>query len=133
LFGIHELLEGRGEKVLEDEKNAKRDYEVGSPEYATALSSAFLGMQAPLEKERETEQSLRGKSHEEIALENKFSGNVEQGQQTFQQLLGSVSGYQDFYFFPQQGQQSTSSPQSTNPQQQTNSEIIQDIRQNPQN
>jgi len=61
LFGFNEVLEGRGEKILNDVKNARRDYEVGSPEYAEALNKVFAGTQDPLNVEEETMKSLKEK------------------------------------------------------------------------
>jgi len=54
-------LEGKGEKILEDVKNAKRDYEIGSHEYEKALNGVFADVQNPLDDEEETAKSLKGK------------------------------------------------------------------------
>ena len=53
-------------------------------------------------------------------MENKFFGNADRGKEIFGQIKDRQS-------------MSSSSSQSNNPQQKTNSEIIQDIRQNPRN
>jgi hypothetical protein len=53
-------------------------------------------------------------------MENKFFGDVDRGKEIFGQIKARQSA-------------SSSSSQSNNPQQRTNSEIIQDIKQNPRN
>jgi hypothetical protein len=113
LVGIHEVLEGNSKKIMEDERNAKEDYDINSPEYAKALGEAFLDMQSPLDNEIETSQSLEGKSWKQITLENKFkNGNKELGKEAFRRIKNSISttDYQKkFYFFPQKEQQITMS------------------------
>jgi hypothetical protein len=84
LFGISETLEGHREKIKEDEKNSKKVCDINSPEYAVALCGTFVKMQVPLQNERETSQSLVGKTYRDIETENKFeSGDAERGEEAF--------------------------------------------------
>jgi hypothetical protein len=109
LFGVNEILEGRGEKIAQDVKNAQKDYKIGSPEYAKALNDVFSSTQTPIDNEIETEKSLEGKNWKQITLENKFyKGNSEQGKQAFNRISGAVSNYNDFHFFPQEVDQQIS-------------------------
>jgi len=106
LFGINELLEGRGEKVLKDAET--RETAEVSPEQMTSL---FAYTQVPAREEAKVKESLRGKTHRDINVETRFnSGNDERGEQTLQQIAASVaSGHQNFYFFPQKEQQQSTS------------------------
>jgi DNA modification methylase len=127
LFGFNEIFEGRSEKIRKEIENRKRDIEIESPEYLEKLSQMFADTQPTTHREMEIEKSLRGKTGRDIEIESKFSGSVEQGQEAFKRIADSISGsHQDFRFKEQKGQQSI-------PQWRTNSEIIQDIRQNPRN
>jgi len=130
LFGIHEIVEGRGEKILEDLKNEQANINSTSLEFMEGMQKLFTYSHSESKKVEKVEKSLEGKTYKDIEIESKFGGgNIESGGQTFQQIAGTVSSSYEagFHFFPQQGQQSNS------PQQRTNSEIIQDVRQNPRN
>ena len=110
LFGINEIMEGRSEKIFEDVKNAKREYEVGSSEYSEALNAVFTGTQNPMDKLEEEEKDLEGKDWKQITLKNKFDkGNDERGKQTFSWLAQTVSNHGNFHFFPQKQQVSINS------------------------
>lgn len=127
LFGFNEIFDGNYEKIRAEIINRKRDIEIDDPRYLERLSQMFADTQSTTHREMEIEKSLRGKTDRDIGIENKFSGNVEQGEEAFKRIAASVDGkHQDFYFKEQKGQRPT-------PQQRTNSEIIQDIRQNPRN
>jgi len=129
LFGICEIMEGRGGKIIEDLKN-RQTIDSSSPEFMEQMQKLFVYSHAESKKVEEREKSLEGKTHKDIEIGSKFgSGSSEQGEQVFQRIAGTVSTSHEggFHFFPQKGQQ------SNNPQQRTNSEIIQDIRQNPRN
>jgi len=117
-------MDGNIEKVRKDMENRKREIEIDSPKYLEQMSKLFANIQVPMYGEREVQKNLEGKTHLDMGFGNRFSsGNTEHGEQTFQQIAGVVSASHDsFHFYPQQGQQ-----------QKTNSEIIQDIRQNPRN
>jgi hypothetical protein len=122
LFGINEILEGRGEKIRRDVENKKRIVDPHSPEYMEQMKNLFVHNQVASREEIKTEKSLEGKTHLDMEIESKFGGNVEQGEEAFNLIAGvvSTSHGSDFHFFPQK-------------EQRTNSEIIQDIRQNPRN
>jgi hypothetical protein len=62
LFGFHEILEGRGEKINKDAENRKNDIDTKSPEYAEQLNRTFSAMQTPLANAREEEQSMEGQN-----------------------------------------------------------------------
>jgi hypothetical protein len=108
LFGIDELLEGRGDKVLRDAE--KRQPTEVSPEQMTSL---FAYTQAPAREEAEVKKSLKGKTHRDINIETRFSnGDGERGRQTLQQIASSVAGsHQNFHFFPQKEQQQAQTQQ----------------------
>jgi hypothetical protein len=128
LFGINEILEGRGEKIRKDVENEKPSVDATSPEYMGQMSSLFTNTYTSAKDEIETEKSLKGKTHKDWKVGSKFGGgSVEQGQQAFGQIRQEVaSKHGEFHFFPQKGQ-------LNNPQQLTNSEIVQDVKQNPNN
>jgi len=128
LYGFNEVMDGNTEKVRKDMENRKREIEIDSPEYLEQMNKLFGNIQIPMDDERETHKNLEGKTHLDMRVGNKFGGgNAEQGEQTFQQIASAVSTSHSsgFHFYPQQ--------QSSNPQHRTNSEIIQDIRQNSRN
>jgi hypothetical protein len=103
LFGINEILEGNKEKIKKDTNNRRREFEPDSDEYMKQLVNTFGSIQNPLQNEREQEQHLAGKRYDEITLDNKFSGDVEQGKEVFNQLANSTQNYRNFHFFPQNG------------------------------
>jgi hypothetical protein len=130
LFGINEILQGKGEKIRRDVENEQPRVDASSPEYMEQMKNTFVSSHNAAKSQAGIEESLEGKTHKDIEIESKFgSGNVESGKRIFQQIAGVVSSSHDtgFHFFPQQGQQ------SNNPQHRTNAEIIQDVRQNPRN
>jgi hypothetical protein len=129
LFGINEILEGKGEKIRRDVENEKPRVDANSPEYMEQMKNTFALFNSAAKRQTGIETSLAGRMHKDIEIESRFSSsNVERGKQIFQQIAVGVAGSHEtgFHFFPQQGQQN-------NLQNRTNSEIIQDIRQNPQN
>lgn len=127
IFGLNELFEGNYEKIRQDIANRKREVEMDSPEYMDGFMKVFARTQASMRKEVEIAKSMEGKNPDEIKFSNFGSGDSEQGEQIFKGIASSVTdSHGGFYFKQQKGQ-------TTNPQQLTNSEIIQDVRQNPQN
>jgi hypothetical protein len=71
-----------------------------------------------------------------VESERKLSGgDIEQGEESLGQIVKTSSSnpinFYDSDYYRKQGGQSTIS--SNNPQQRTSSEIIQDVKQNPQN
>jgi len=129
LFGINELLEGRGEKIQRDVENEVPTVDTTSPEYMEQMKSLFAHAHVAAKSEKEAEKSLEGKTHRDIEIGSRFGGNVEEGKEAFARISRAVSGSHDagFNFFPQQGQK------SNNPRSRTNSEVIRDVRQNSRN
>ena len=104
LVGVHEILEGGGEKFEKDAENKKRELDPDSQEYAEELNKIFAAVQTPLQNEREVSESLTGKKSNEITLKDKIEGNAELGKQVFERIARNHD-YKDFYFFPQKEQQ----------------------------
>jgi hypothetical protein len=73
-----------------------------------------------LNKNREQAELFKGKTHKDIEITNKLSGDAEQGKQDFGRISSTVSG-SNFNFYQQ------------NPQHRTNFEVIQDVKNKPQN
>jgi len=106
LFGLNEILEGRGGKLLKDAENRKRDVEIGSPEYYKQMSSLFANIQAPMRDEKEIEKALKGKNWREVDIESGFGTNVEGGEKIINQIANQVANKHDsFHFYPQTQQQ----------------------------
>jgi hypothetical protein len=125
LFGFHEILEGRGEKIMEDVLNRKDRLDINSPDYAEKLNSFYAALQVPLEKGREQEKLLKDKTYRDIKIEKKFGvGDDEQGKHVFNQITESIEDYQNFHHFKQQGQQSH--PVSA-------VEVVREVKSSPQN
>jgi len=99
------VLEGRGEKLQDDIENMEEELDSDSPEYMEQLGKVFVHIQAPVRDEAEVEKSLRGKTHKDIEIEKKFSGDSELGEKAFGKLTDSVSN-DDFGFFPQKSSSS---------------------------
>ncbi|CAI2180216.1 15123_t:CDS:10 [Funneliformis geosporum] len=108
LFGVNEILEGRGGKILKDAENRERDVEMDSPEYLEQMSRLFTNAHSSMRNEREVGKSLEGKTHTQINIESKFGGgNAEQGEQVFNQISSAVTrSHNSFRFYPQKEQQS---------------------------
>ncbi len=119
LFEINEVLEDRGEKILEEKEAKIKDVKF-DPKDAVGL---FRDLQNPLNKNREERENYKGKNWNELGDENRFNISDEQGErgrEAFQQIHREIAPKQgSFSFYP--------------PQQRTNSEIIQDVKNNPQN
>ncbi|CAI2185103.1 16572_t:CDS:2 [Funneliformis geosporum] len=99
LFGINEILEGRGEKIRKDVENEKPSVDATSSEYMGQMSSLFTNTYTSAKDEIETEKSLK-------EVGSKFgSGSVEQGKQFFGQISQEIaSRHGEFHFFPQKGE-----------------------------
>jgi len=128
LFGVNEVLEGRGEKIQKDIENRKREINPNSPEYMEQMSKVFAQIQAPMQDQKELKESLKGKTHKDLENRSRFSnGSDEHGEQVFNQIAKKVSSdYHNFHHFSQKDQ-------GDDFQQKTNSEIIQDVKNSPQN
>jgi hypothetical protein len=94
-----------------------------SPEYMEKLSQLFATIQAPMREGAKLEKSLEGKDPNEVKISRFNRGNLEQGQQVFDQISKSISGsHSDFYFKEQKVQQFSSNQ---------NNSLIEKVRQNP--
>jgi hypothetical protein len=122
LLETNNVIEGNDEKIIkqtqENLESKKNDPNFQSMDNVIKV---FGSIQKPLEEKREQGKLFEGKFHGEVKVESRFgSGNIERGQEAFSQLTRTVSSSSgDFNFFSLNNR--------------TNSEIIQDIRQNPRN
>jgi hypothetical protein len=120
LINIHKVLTNDGKEFAErvdreaDENIAKMTLE----ERRKNFYRTFTVAQKLMDGAGARQKNLEGKTYKDVETKSQFAGSHEQGKKIFGQI---------------EGQQSTSSSRSNNPQQRTNSEIIQDIRQNPLN
>lgn len=128
LFEVNEVLEGRGENIVNQTRELIKDRELTTDE-----ALGFFGkLQKPLNKNRERGNLLEGKNWDEAENRNEIGGDFEQGKKTFGQISqGFSSRHAEFDLFSEQ--KKLRGIQSNNPQQRSNSEIIQDIKNNPQN
>lgn len=133
LFGFHEILEGRGEKIMEDVISRKDRLDVNSSDYAEKLNNFYSALQVPLEKGREQEELLKNKTYRDVETESKFGGNSQQGEQVFNQIAGTISGQDDFHFFKQKNQQSASFASSYSLHPTNSNEVVQEVKTNPKN
>jgi hypothetical protein len=101
LFGFNEILEGRGEKIMEDVINRKETTDINAPDYAERLNNIFAGAQPYLAKGREREELLKGKKGHEVEIANRFGGSSEQGEKIFGKISQTVSSHDDFHYFKQ--------------------------------
>jgi len=121
LFEVNEVLEDRGEKIIKENeariKNVKFE-----PKGVIGLFSA---LQEPMNRAREERENYEGKNWNELGNENRFDVSDEQGekgQEAFNKIFQEIAPKQgDFNFYQQ------------DPQQRSNSEIIQDVKNNLQN
>jgi hypothetical protein len=134
LFEFNEILEGNGEKIMEDVKNRSNTVDVDAPGYAERLNKLFSSVQIPLVKGREQEKLLSDKRGNEVDIDRKFDvGDSKQGKSVIDRISGSIVNCRgDFHFFPQKEEQSDVQ-KLNNFRQLTNSEIIQDVKNHPQN
>lgn len=120
LINIHKVLTNDGKEFAErvdreaDENIAKMTLE----ERRKNFYRTFTVAQKLMDGAGARQKNLEGKTYRDVETKNQFAGSHEKGKKIFGQI---------------EGQQSASSSRSNNPQQRTNSEIIQDIRQNPRN
>jgi len=146
LFGTHEILEGRDEKIMEDGMNRIQVLDADSPEYLEAMQKTFANVQGPRREEAERERSLTGKNYNDISVDSEFKGDAKRGKEIFDLIASSViADYQYFHFFPQKNQQTRNpnyNPLTDDPSEEfssssspasLNMNIIRSIKQNPQN
>jgi hypothetical protein len=118
LINIHKVLTNDGKEFAErvdreaDENIAKMTLE----ERRKNFYRTFTVAQKLMDGAGARQKNLEGKTYKDVETKNQFAGSHEKGKKIFGQI---------------EGQQSTSSFQSSSPQQRTNFEIIQDVRQNP--
>ena len=126
LIEIKDVLEGNSERIIQQTQEYLDNKDGGKvhPTNPQDTLTLFSAIQAPLNKNREQAKSYEGKTYRDVEITNKFSGSVEQGGEVFNQIAGAASRSGDFHFYSRQ-------LSTNNPQQRTNFEIIQDIRQNP--
>jgi len=134
LLEINEVLEGKGEKFAEAVAKEAHEHveKMNDEEFSRKMNEAFGAYNFPLNEERKIADSLKGKTYKDMETKSKFSGNVEQGEQTLNQIAGVVStSHGDFNYFPQKGgQQQQSTFNLTGDE---NSDIIRNVRQNRNN
>jgi len=81
-------------------------------------------------------ESLKGKSHKDIKIENNFAGSGEQVKKVFQEISGRYD-YQGFHFLPQDDDRSSVGVDSSNVsrgidfQQRPSSVIVRNVKQDP--
>ncbi|MCE8162781.1 MAG: hypothetical protein I3273_01570 [Candidatus Moeniiplasma glomeromycotorum] len=98
LFEINEILEGKGEKFVEQTRELINDGKEINPK---DMLKVFGALQEPLNKNREEGKLLEGKTDKDIKIESRFSADAEEGEKTFQQISKEVSSDHDNfdYFF----------------------------------
>ena len=134
MLEINNVIEGKSEKILnqvQEHLDNKKPSDPTSPEEMEKVMKVFSSIQMPMDKKREEAEFYKDKNYFEVEIKDKFKTSPEQGQQTFNRLTGSIaSRHDDFDFFSEQKTQQSASSGSIPS---TNSEIIQDVKQNPNN
>ncbi|RHZ35583.1 hypothetical protein [endosymbiont GvMRE of Glomus versiforme] len=95
LFEINEILEGRGEKIVEQTREII-DGEVDPRD----VIKVFAALQVPLNNNREKGEALKGKTYRDIEVESRFDGDSRQGDISFNQISWDLN-HDEFDFFPQ--------------------------------
>jgi len=115
LVGMHEILEGRDEKIMEEVLNRERVTDIDSPDYAERLNEIFAGVQVPLEEGRKREKLLEGVNPDEVEVRKVAAGVFEKGKQSFEKIAETLSTsdyHQNFHYFKQKKQQQTAKTNS---------------------
>jgi hypothetical protein len=127
LFEISEILEGRGENIVNQTRELIKDREVTTDE-ALGL---FGRLQGPMNQNRERGSLLEGKNWDEAENRNEIGGNFEQGEKTFGQISQGIgSEHASFDLFSEQKKRR--GIQSNDPQRLTNDQVIQEFKNNRQ-
>lgn len=126
LLEIENVIEGKSEKILGQTEEYLNEKKKVNPINPNEMIEIFGAIQGPLNKNRAKAEALRTKTHVEVENENKLKGNWKEGKKAFNQLAGEVSSHHDDFSFYQGGYHN-------NPQQYSNSQIIQEVKNNPQN
>jgi hypothetical protein len=115
LFEINEVLEGRGENIVNQTRQLVKDRELTTDE---ALGF-FSKLQEPMNKNRERGNLLEGKNWDEAENRNEISGDFEQGKKSFDKISQDFSSeHAGFDLFSEQKKRR--GIQSNSPQQQSN-------------
>jgi hypothetical protein len=122
LIEINNVLEGDSEKIVNQTQEYLDDRAKTNQTDFQDLIKVFGAIQKPLNKNREQAEFLKGKTYKDAEITNKFGGNVDGGREVLNRITETTPNSSSFHFYSQ-----------NNPQQRTNTEIIQDVIQNPQN
>jgi len=116
LINIHKVLTKDGKEFVERvDREASEDIaKMTLEERRKNFYQTFTLAQKLMDGAKERKQSLEGKTYKDVEAKNRFTGSHEQGKEIF----GQIKDYRSANFSIQL---------------RTNSEIIQDIRQNPRN
>lgn len=123
LLEIENVIEGKSEKILEQTEEYLSERKKANPINPNEMLEIFGAIQGPLNKNRTKAEILKSKTHVEVENENKLKGNWKEGKKAFNQFTNEVSSHHGGFSFYQK----------RNSQQQTNSEIIQDVKNNSRN
>jgi hypothetical protein len=126
LLEIENVVEGKSEKILGQTEEYLNEKKKVNPINPNEMIEIFGAIQGPLNKNRAKAEVLETKTHVEVENENKLKGNWKEGEKAFNQLAGEVSSHHDDFSFYQ-------GVYHNNSQQRSNSEIIQEVKNNPQN
>jgi hypothetical protein len=96
LFEINEILEGRGEKIVEQTRELIEGAEIDPRDLVKVVGV----LQKPLNDNRERGKSLEGKTYRDIEIESKFNGDAKQGDIAFNQMAWDFN-HDYFDFFPE--------------------------------
>jgi hypothetical protein len=122
LFEINEVLGGKGERFIKQIESKLDNSRNATPADTLKVFSAF---QTPINRNREQGKLLEGKSHKDMKIESNYDdADDERGEEIFGQINQEIVRKKDnFNFYPHENQNQTNN----------NSEIIQDVKNNPQN
>jgi len=124
LIEINNILEGDSDKVVNQTQEYLDSRAKTNQNNPQDLIKVFGAIQGPLNRNREQAELLKDKTHKDIEVANKFGGSIEQGRQAFDGISRSTSNYDEFNLYRSN---------YANYQQRPNFEIVQDVKNNPQN
>jgi len=127
LFEINEILEGKGEKFVEQTRELINDGKEINPK---DMLKVFGALQEPLNKNREEGKLLEGKTDRDIKIESRFNTNAEEGEQAFQQISKEVSSEHDNFDYFSQKEQGMEEDDELQELQQARRSMINNIKQN---
>jgi hypothetical protein len=133
LLETSNVIKGNSEKIINQTQEYLENDQINltDPKEMESLIKVFGVVQDPLEKKREEADFYKDKNYFEVEVKDKFDkGNIKQGEQAFNRLTGSISS-NDFNFFPQSTSSASGTSLGVHP---TNpSEVVQEVKTNPQN